>query len=50
MSSREAGRPAGRYYIETWGCQMNVLDSDKMSGALEHHGYARSRFHARERV
>ena len=42
MSSRDAGRPAGRYYIETWGCQMNVLDSDKMSGALEHHGYART--------
>ncbi len=30
-----------RYYIETWGCQMNVLDADKMSGALESHGYVR---------
>jgi tRNA-2-methylthio-N6-dimethylallyladenosine synthase len=33
---------AGRYYIETWGCQMNVLDADKMSGALEVHGYVRA--------
>ncbi len=30
-----------RYYIETWGCQMNTLDADKMSGALERHGYVR---------
>jgi tRNA-2-methylthio-N6-dimethylallyladenosine synthase len=33
---------APRYYIETWGCQMNVLDADKMSGAMERHGYVRS--------
>jgi len=32
---------AGSYYIETWGCQMNVLDSAKLSGALEQHGYRR---------
>ena len=31
-----------RYYIETWGCQMNVLDADKMSGALERYGYVRT--------
>jgi tRNA-2-methylthio-N6-dimethylallyladenosine synthase len=42
MPSPNGRRPAGRYYIETWGCQMNVLDSDKMSGALEHHGYVRT--------
>ncbi len=35
------GRP-DRYYIETWGCQMNVLDADKMAGALERHGYVRA--------
>jgi len=35
-------RRADRYYIETWGCQMNVLDADKMSGALERHGYVRA--------
>lgn len=33
---------APRYFIETWGCQMNVLDADKMSGALERHGYRRA--------
>jgi tRNA-2-methylthio-N6-dimethylallyladenosine synthase len=38
----EARSAAGRYYIETWGCQMNVLDADKMSGALERHGYRRA--------
>ena len=37
-----ANRPAGRYHIETWGCQMNVLDADKMAGALERHGYVRA--------
>jgi tRNA A37 methylthiotransferase MiaB len=31
-----------RYHIETWGCQMNVLDADKMSGALEAAGYVRA--------
>jgi len=35
------GRAPDRYYIETWGCQMNVLDADKMSGALERSGYVR---------
>ena len=32
----------GRYHVETWGCQMNLLDADKMSGALEQHGYIRA--------
>jgi tRNA-2-methylthio-N6-dimethylallyladenosine synthase len=27
-----------RYLIETFGCQMNDLDSEKMAGNLEHHG------------
>jgi tRNA-2-methylthio-N6-dimethylallyladenosine synthase len=30
---------AGRYYIATWGCQMNVHDSEKLAGSLERHGY-----------
>jgi tRNA-2-methylthio-N6-dimethylallyladenosine synthase len=38
---REDGA-AGSYYIETWGCQMNVLDAAKLSGALERHGYTRA--------
>jgi len=28
------------YYIETFGCQMNVHDSEKMSGILKSEGYA----------
>jgi tRNA-2-methylthio-N6-dimethylallyladenosine synthase len=35
-------RDAARYYVEAWGCQMNVLDADKMSGALERQGYVRA--------
>lgn len=34
-------KPAGTYYVETWGCQMNELDAEKMSGALERRGYVR---------
>jgi tRNA-2-methylthio-N6-dimethylallyladenosine synthase len=41
-SLESTARGAGRYYIESWGCQMNVLDADKMSGALERHGYVRT--------
>lgn len=29
-----------RFFIETWGCQMNVHDSEKMAGLLGRHGYA----------
>jgi len=29
----------GQYHIETWGCQMNVHDSEKLAGALERAGY-----------
>jgi len=31
-----------RYFIETWGCQMNVHDSEKLAGSLEHEGYVRA--------
>ncbi len=27
-----------RYHIETWGCQMNVHDSEKVSNLLLHAG------------
>lgn len=30
------------YWIETWGCQMNEHDSEKMSGTLEGLGYVRA--------
>ena len=29
-----------RYYIETWGCQMNEEDSEKLAGMLKKMGYA----------
>ncbi len=31
--------PVGLFAIETWGCQMNVHDSEKMAGALGRLGY-----------
>ncbi len=30
--------PTNRYFIETWGCQMNELDSQRMRGQLERQG------------
>jgi tRNA-2-methylthio-N6-dimethylallyladenosine synthase len=27
------------YWVETWGCQMNVLDGERMAGQLERRGY-----------
>ena len=34
----EAGAAARRFYIETWGCQMNELDSQRMAGQLMQQG------------
>ena len=31
-----------KYYIETWGCQMNKEDSEKLSGMLKRIGYTRT--------
>ena len=31
-----------RYLIETFGCQMNVHDSERMEGLLEQAGYERA--------
>lgn len=28
-----------KVHVETWGCQMNVADSEKMLSLLEHHNY-----------
>ena len=37
VSDAEAAR-ARRFYIETWGCQMNELDSQRMAGQLMQQG------------
>jgi tRNA-2-methylthio-N6-dimethylallyladenosine synthase len=38
-----ASASAGRtYQVETWGCQMNVLDGQRMAGALEPLGFRRA--------
>jgi tRNA-2-methylthio-N6-dimethylallyladenosine synthase len=34
---------AQKYFIETHGCQMNVHDSERIAGLLEHAGYERAR-------
>lgn len=31
---------ARRYHIHTFGCQMNLADSERMAGVLESMGYA----------
>src|SRR5262252_2404770 len=30
---------SGSYRVETWGCQMNVLDGERMAGQLESLGF-----------
>lgn len=35
-------RTRGSVYIETYGCQMNVSDSELMLGSLSDHGYTRA--------
>ena len=32
---------SGTYFIETWGCQMNDLDSQRLSGNLKLRGWRR---------
>src|SRR4051812_13054676 len=41
--AREAARaPAASVYLETYGCQMNVADTELMLGLLQQAGYARA--------
>ena len=39
---RETFSANARYHIQTWGCQMNVHDSEKLAGILEREGYSRA--------
>ena len=38
MTASPVTTPANRFYVETWGCQMNELDSQRMSGQLMRQG------------
>ena len=38
MTTPDAPRPARGFYIETYGCQMNVADSELMAGVLQREG------------
>jgi len=38
-TARESGAPGKTFYIETFGCQMNAHDSEKVIGTLVHEGY-----------
>ena len=37
--SSMSGAPHKTFYLETFGCQMNVHDSEKVIGTLVHEGY-----------
>jgi tRNA-2-methylthio-N6-dimethylallyladenosine synthase len=44
LASRPPVEPErGRYFIHTWGCQMNVHDSERMAGQLEALGFSQAR-------
>ena len=36
-----AGAPVKRFYLESYGCQMNVYDTQGLSRMLEDHGFTR---------
>jgi tRNA-2-methylthio-N6-dimethylallyladenosine synthase len=39
VSEERTGQAKGSYVVETFGCQMNVHDSERMAGLLEADGY-----------
>src|SRR5215472_14290817 len=41
-SNGEPCSSAGSFHVETWGCQMNVLDGQRMAGQLESRGFTRA--------
>jgi tRNA-2-methylthio-N6-dimethylallyladenosine synthase len=42
QESQPALTPKGKYFIKTFGCQMNLHDTERMSSVLEEQGYAAS--------
>jgi len=42
MIGEDRGRALPSYRVETWGCQMNVLDGQRMAGQLESQGLRRA--------
>src|SRR5690242_13443794 len=42
LGGHEAAQPARTYDVRTYGCQMNVHDSERISGLLEEAGYVRA--------
>jgi len=43
LRQKFGGVPAMKYWIETFGCQMNVLDSEIMAGLLTKMGYEKAK-------
>ncbi len=43
FAPNDRGVPVMRYWIETFGCQMNVLDSEAMAGLLTKMGYEKAK-------
>ena len=41
MSGVPQSNPQKTFYLETFGCQMNVHDSEKVVGTLMEQGYTR---------
>jgi len=41
---------AGKYFLETYGCQMNYHDSERLAGLLESDGYERTDIEAQAEV
>jgi len=41
LAETDQAARARTFYIETFGCQMNVHDSEKVIGTLEHQGYTK---------
>lgn len=39
MTNQRALPAGGRFFLETWGCQMNELDSQRMAGQLRREGF-----------